>query len=251
MPMFSFVDGLLANAGVPLFTINLFWQILLLIPICAIEIFIYRQRLSINLCQSCKISVLVNLLSTALGVMIVMGLGLLGAGLADSDSPPLNIDELMVFLLLRVMGLLGMGFLSIQVESWGGLRLIKGIERKVVQRSFLTANTASYLFLAVVMLSAQMVDFSTSRQAIATIEQQLAEYDKQCPIIVNNEACDQVFYPRETAYLRLSRLYRDHDQLTRFVEIRTGQLADLYKETKATCELGSQRVVCKEFTDAN
>jgi hypothetical protein len=235
----------LANMGVPLFTANLYWQILLLIPIVAIELFIHWRLLKINLFKSFGIALLVNLLSTALGILIVIGFGFLGFGVADRDAPPLQTDYFMIFLLTRVVGLLGMWWLSIQVEFWSGLPFVKMIENKVVKQSFGVANTVSYVFLAVVMISAQVQDFTTSRQEVAIIEQQLAEYDEQCPVIVNSEACDRVFYKWKEAYLQLSRIYRDHNHARKYIKMRE-QLSNLRQEIAATCERESQRAVCEE-----
>ena len=241
MLQLSFSSPLLANAGVPLFSANIFWQIVVLIPIFLIELFVHRKFLKTSTLKSLRISITTNILSTLAGILSLFVFAPLFLAY-DDFSPPLNSSSLPKFVLLRLMGLLFMWFISVWIEYWSGLFLTPRIEKKVIKKSFLIANTLSYLFLAVVMASTMTTSLLRSYDSIATLQKELEELNQQCPVIEKSNVCDQVFHQRVEAYQKLRGIYRYHN--TSF-EMQS-ELNQLIMETQKTCSPNDQRVVCLE-----
>lgn len=244
VPQIPFVSLLLANAGVPFFTTNVYWQITLLIPIILIEVFVHSMTLKINFFKSLGMSCVTNILSTLVGVIIVFGFGILFM-VGDSFNPPLSNDSFSRFVILRLVGLLLMWVVSIRVELRLGLRLMQGIVKEIIKRSFLIANTLSYLFLAVVMTYSIIASLSEARNSIASIQRDLTEFEQVCPVIVKSDSCDRVFHERIKSYNALSRIYVRHNTLRKSFDIQV-QIAELREATAMTCSQNDQRSVCKE-----
>ncbi len=240
-----FVSLPLANIGVPLFTTNVFWQISLLIPIILIELFFYEKTLKINLFTALKISFITNIFSTFLGVVIIFVFAVFG-GMIDFSRPPLDSSSFNLFVIFRFVGLLMMWITSAQAEYWLGLRLLKGTERKIIKKSFLKANALSYLFLAIVMTTSIVVSLSEARNSITSIQKDLAEFDRVCPVIVKSDACDQVFRKRVESYQKLGQIYCRHGSLKLCMDNKLQRVSEVYASTAKTCLQDDQRVVCQE-----
>ena len=242
----SLVNLTLANAGVPLFTTNVFWQIVLFIPIVLIELFAHRIILKTNLLKSLKISFIANLLSTLAGVIIVVGFGFLYAiAIRDYFGPPLTSNSFNRFVFFRVLGLLVMWFISVRIEYRSGLFLAREIETKILKRSVVVANTLSYFFLAVVMTYMIVTNLLEARNSIAMIQQDLAEFDKKCPVVVSSVACDEVFHQRIKAYRKLGRIYIRHGNIGKYADTEE-QIGQLRVATEKTCLPDDKREVCTE-----
>ncbi|ERT08288.1 putative membrane protein [Lyngbya aestuarii BL J] len=128
----------LANSGVPLFTQSIFYQVLLLIPIIFIEAFIHRKILKLKIYRSISIAFSTNLISTFIGVLL-----LLIAGSIYCCLPfyfPLLPLELIVTLI-------PMFFVSFLLELALGYIVLKEVEKTRIHQSFFKANLFTYLML--------------------------------------------------------------------------------------------------------
>ncbi|NJN73074.1 MAG: hypothetical protein HC799_09840, partial [Limnothrix sp. RL_2_0] len=135
----------LANSGVPLFTTNISLQIILLIPICLIELLVHRQILKTSLLKSARISITSNVWSTLLGFLLIFLFAALG--MSEQFAAPIQDDGLGLlgdWIIMRLLGLLLMWLLSIWSEQRVSSRLIKAIGKKQQWQSFVWANTLSY-----------------------------------------------------------------------------------------------------------
>lgn len=234
----------LANAGVPLFTSNLLWQVILLIPIILIELLIHKKILKISLRQSLLISSITNFYSTLVGFIIVIIFGFL-FGVIDSSNPPLD-DRFNRFIIFRLLGFLIMGVISIGTEYAFGLRFVKGrVEKSIVKKSFLMANISSYLLLTAVMVLSFTMNFLEAQNSIKMIQKNLAEFDRICPVIIANNNCDQVFPKRVEAYQELARIYRSHNDIRKRMEAHQ-KASELHESTEKTCSQNAQRPICRE-----
>jgi len=65
----------LANAGIPLFSQSVFYQIILLIPIIAIEAYIHKRLLELSIIKAIFIGFVTNILSTIGGGFIIVFIG--------------------------------------------------------------------------------------------------------------------------------------------------------------------------------
>jgi hypothetical protein len=132
----------LANAGLPIFTQSIFYQIILLIPIIAIEAYILKKFLSISLAQASVVSSVVNIVSTLIGTIIFLtiGGGLLTNFLVEPGSFPFAPIEI-------IITLIPMYFVSVLFESLFGALRLKKIARYQVLRTFMIANAYTYLML--------------------------------------------------------------------------------------------------------
>jgi len=65
----------LANAGIPLFSQSVFYQIILLIPIIAIEAYIHKRLLELSIIKAIFIFFVTNILSTIGGGFIILFIG--------------------------------------------------------------------------------------------------------------------------------------------------------------------------------
>lgn len=236
----------LANAGVPLFTSNLLWQVILLIPIILIELLIHKNILKISLRQSLLISSITNFYSTLVGLIIVIIFGFL-LGVIDSSNPPLD-DRFNRFIIFRLLGFLIMGVISIGTEYAFGLRFMQGrVEKSIVKKSFLMANISSYLLLTSVMVLSFTMSFLEAQNSIKMIQKNLAEFDRVCPVIIASDGCDQVFSKRVEVYQKLAQIHRKHHSVIQQMDtLKT--LSQLNEATAKTCSKNSPRIVCSKVT---
>ncbi len=241
---YSFSNLLLANIGVPLFTTNVFWQVMLLIPIMLIELFAHSRFLKINLFKAFKISFITNLFSTLLGIIINIIFAVFGV--IDSFEAPLDNRFLILFVVFRILGFLILWITSVQTEYWLGLRLVKGAEKDIFKKSFLKANSLSYVFLAIVMTSSIMMNLSKAHNSITIIQKDLTDFDRMCPVVVKSDACDQVFNKRIESYQKLSQIYCKHNDLKNCMNSKFRRINELREATAKTCSQDDQRVVCQK-----
>lgn len=137
----------IANAGVPLFSQSIFYQIVLVIPIIAIEAYVHKKLLEITIIKAIYISLVANFISTIIGGLIIIFLSgtFLGVPVQPGDFP---------FLPLEIMvTLIPMFFFSLILESSLGAFVLKGIKKNNLNKSFLIANAFTYLMLEVLAIS--------------------------------------------------------------------------------------------------
>jgi len=137
----------LANAGIPLFTQSIIYQIALLVPIIVIEAYVHKKLLPVTVIKAVGVSLSTNLISTLVGGLLILFLSgtLLGVPVQPGDFP---------FLPLEIMiTLIPLFFFSFIQEVFLGAFGLKGIERKKVNKSFLVANAFTYLMLEVLAIS--------------------------------------------------------------------------------------------------
>ncbi len=143
----------LANSGIPLFTQSITYQVLLLIPIVAIEAYVHRKYLKLSIPLALYISFTGNFISTLGG-----GIALLVATAFLSQllfQWVMLIPTSVFFLLpLEIMvTLIPMFFLSVAIESWLGRWRLKTLDRRKVNQSFWVANAFTYSMLEVVAIA--------------------------------------------------------------------------------------------------
>ncbi|WP_333436749.1 hypothetical protein [Microcoleus sp. D2_18a_D3] len=139
----------LANAGIPLFTQSVFYQIILLIPIIAIEAYVHQKLLNISILKAIFIAFITNIISTIGGGFIILCIGAFIGHIVFQTTVPVQPGSF-PFLPLEIMiTLIPMFFFSVYLElligSWG----LKIIEKSHVNKSFLMANLFTYLMLEI------------------------------------------------------------------------------------------------------
>jgi hypothetical protein len=137
----------LANAGVPLFSQSIAYQIILLLPIIAIEAYIHKKLLNLTLIKAIYVSFAVNLISTIIGGLSIVFLSgiFLGVPVQPGDFPFLPLEIMVTLIPLFLF--------SVLLESFIGAFGLKGIEKNKVNKSFLIANALTYLMLEVFAIS--------------------------------------------------------------------------------------------------
>ncbi|MEG4084097.1 hypothetical protein [Microcoleus sp. POL10_C6] len=143
----------LANAGIPLFSQSVFYQIILLIPIIAIEACIHKKLLNLSILKAIFIAFITNIISTIGGGFIILCIGAFIGHIVFQTTVPVQPGSF-PFLPLEIMiTLIPMFFFSVYLElligSWG----LKIIEKSQVNKSFLIANLFTYLMLEVLALT--------------------------------------------------------------------------------------------------
>lgn len=139
----------LANAGISLFTQSVFYQIILLIPIIAIEAYIHKKLLNLSILKATFISFITNIISTIGGGFIILCIGAFIGHIVFHTTVPVQPGDF-PFLPLEIMiTLIPMFFGSVSLElligSWG----LKIIEKSQVKKSFLIANLFTYVMLEI------------------------------------------------------------------------------------------------------
>ena len=137
----------LANAGIPLFSQSIIYQILLLVPIILIEAYVHKKILKLTIIKAICVSLSTNLISTIIGGLLIIFLSgtFLGVPVQPGDFP---------FLPLEIMiTLIPLFFLSVIQEVFIGGFGLKGIIKKQVNKSFLIANAFTYLMLEILAIS--------------------------------------------------------------------------------------------------
>jgi|SRR6476469_476388 len=139
----------LANAGIPLFTQSVFYQILLLIPIIAIEAYIHKKLLNLSIIKALVIAFITNIISTIGGGFIIVCIGAFIGYIVFHTSVPVQPGSF-PFLPLEIMiTLIPMFFFSVFLELFIGSFGLTRIEKDKVNKSFLIANLFTYLMLEI------------------------------------------------------------------------------------------------------
>ncbi|MEG5047610.1 hypothetical protein [Microcoleus sp. B4-C1] len=139
----------LANAGSPLFTQSVFYQILLLIPIIAIEAYIHKKLLNLSILKAIFISFITNIISTIGGGFIILCIGAFIGQIVFHTTVPVQPGSF-PFLPLEIMiTLIPMFFFSVFLELFIGKFGLKIIEKGQVNKSFIIANLFTYLMLEI------------------------------------------------------------------------------------------------------
>jgi hypothetical protein len=143
----------LANAGIPLFSQSVFYQIILLIPIIAIEAYIHKRLLELSIIKAIFISFVTNILSTIGGGFIILFIGAFIGYIVFHTSVPVQPGSF-PFLPLEIMiTLIPMFFFSVVLELFIGSLGLKRIEKGKVNKSFVSANFFTYLMLEILAVT--------------------------------------------------------------------------------------------------
>jgi hypothetical protein len=140
----------LANAGIPLFTQSVFYQVFLLIPIIAIEAYIHRKLLQTEVLKAIWVAFSTNIISTIVGgLLVILPIGAFLGTILFGSTVPVQPGSF-PFLPLEIMvTLIPMFWFSVVVESWIGSLSLRKANRKKVKQSFLIANAFTYLMLEI------------------------------------------------------------------------------------------------------
>jgi hypothetical protein len=143
----------LANAGIPLFSQSVFYQIILIIPIIAIEAYIHKKILNLSILKAIFIAFITNIISTIGGGFIIVCIGAFIGYLVFHTSVPVQPGSF-PFLPLEIMiTLIPMFFFSVVLELFIGSFGLKRIEKGNVNKSFVSANLFTYLMLEILALT--------------------------------------------------------------------------------------------------
>ncbi len=137
----------LANAGVPLFSQSIFYQIVLLVPIIVIEAYVHKKLLKVTIIKASYISLSTNLISTIIGGLLLIFLSgtFFGVPVQPGEFPFLPLEIMITLLPLFLF--------SVLQEVFIGRFRLKGIIKKQINKSFLIANAFTYLMLEVLAIS--------------------------------------------------------------------------------------------------
>jgi len=143
----------LANSGIPLFSQSVFYQIILLIPIIAIEAYIHKKLLNLSILKAIFIAFITNIISTIGGGFIIVCIGAFIGYLVFHTSVPVQPGSF-PFLPLEIMiTLIPMFFFSVVLELFIGSLGLKRIEKGKVNKSFVSANFFTYLMLEILAVT--------------------------------------------------------------------------------------------------
>jgi hypothetical protein len=143
---------ILANVGIPLFSRSAIYQVLLLLPIIAIEAYLHRRTLSMSWKRATAIATLTNVISTIIGGVLFMvfgawlGVQLFGSSVPVTASFPLPPLEIMITLI-------PMFAFSVAIERLIGGFWLRKFDGKQVTRSFVIANAFTYLMLEILAIT--------------------------------------------------------------------------------------------------
>ncbi len=143
----------LANSGIPLFSQSVFYQIILLIPIIAIEAYIHKKLLNLSMLKAIFIAFITNIISTIGGGFIIVCIGAFIGYLVFHTSVPVQPGSF-PFLPLEIMiTLIPMFFFSVVLELFIGSFGLKRIEKGKVNKLFVSANFFTYLMLEILAVT--------------------------------------------------------------------------------------------------
>ena len=144
----------LANSGIPLFSQSVFYQVLLLLPIIAIEAFIHTKILGIPARKASLMALSTNFISTmGGGLLLLLPLGAFLGNLLLGSSVPVQPGSFPLLPIEIMVTLIPMFFFSVALEYGIGLLSLKKIDRVKVRRSFFIANAYTYLMLETLAFS--------------------------------------------------------------------------------------------------
>lgn len=144
----------LANAGVPLFTQSIFYQIILLVPIIAIEAFVHKKLLKTGIEKAIWVALFTNILSTiAGGLLVILPIGVFIGSIIFGSTVPVQPGSFPFLPLEIIVTLIPMFLFSVVLESFIGFSRFKEIDRGKVNQSFLLANAFTYLMLEILAIT--------------------------------------------------------------------------------------------------
>lgn len=153
---FSFHSGniLLANAGIPLFSQSLFYQILLLIPIIGVEAYVHRKLLKTGVLKALWVALSTNVVSTVIGgLLVILPIGALIGTILFGSAVPVQPGSFPFLPLEIIFTLIPMFWFSVIVESFMGSRSLRKVDYRKVKQSFLIANVFTYLMLEILAVT--------------------------------------------------------------------------------------------------
>ena len=143
----------LANSGIPVFSQSVFYQIILLIPIIAIEAYVHQKLLNLSILKAIFIAFITNIISTIGGGFIIVCIGALIGYIVFHTSVPVQPGSF-PFLPLEIMiTLIPMFFFSTVLELFIVSFGLKRIEKGKVNKSFVNANFFTYLMLEILAVT--------------------------------------------------------------------------------------------------
>jgi hypothetical protein len=140
----------LANSGIPLFSLNVVYQIMLLIPIIIIEAYIHRKILQISVIQSSLISVLTNLISTIVGGFFFICFGVFIAPFIVQGTTSSNFPFSSLTIIIT---LIPMFYFSVFLEVLIGQLMLKKVAGKQIKKTFFIANAFTYMMLEIMAIT--------------------------------------------------------------------------------------------------
>lgn len=143
----------LANAGIPLFTQSVYYQIFLFIPIIAIEAYIHNRLLKISIVQSLWFAFITNFISTLGGGFILVIAGAWLGSMILGSSVPVQPGSFPLLPLEIIVTLIPMFFFSVVVELLIGAWRFKKTDQKIMRRSLLIANGFTYFMLEILAIT--------------------------------------------------------------------------------------------------
>ncbi|WP_333457652.1 hypothetical protein [Microcoleus sp. herbarium5] len=153
----------LANAGIPLFTQSVVYQIVLLIPIIAIEAYIHKKLLNISILKAIFMAFITNIISTIGGGFIILCIGAFIGHIVFHTTVPVQPGSF-PFLPLEIMiTLIPMFLFSVLLELFIGNFGLKRIEKYQVNKSFIIANLFTYLMLEILGFTQLVKGYSEGR----------------------------------------------------------------------------------------
>ncbi|MBD2000605.1 hypothetical protein H6F93_23610 [Leptolyngbya sp. FACHB-671] len=151
---FYFKNILLANAGIPLFSQSLFYQVLLLIPIIVIEAYIHRKLLKTGVFKAVWVAFSTNVISTVVGgLLVILPIGALTGTILFGSTVPVQPGSFPFLPLEIIFTLLPMFWFSVVVESFIGSLSLRKVDYRKVKQSFLVANVYTYLMLEILAIT--------------------------------------------------------------------------------------------------
>jgi hypothetical protein len=152
---------ILANTGIPFFTQSVRYQVLLFIPIVAIEACVHAKLLGLSAIKAFYIALVTNLFSTLVGAFLLVLFGVAIGQLIFQSTVPVQPFSLPFAPLEVMITLIPMFFLSVVLERWTGGRGLKDIKKSEQSRSFWTANVFSYAMLMVLAMTRLVMGYLT------------------------------------------------------------------------------------------
>ena len=143
----------LANSGIPLFSQSVFYQILLLVPIIAIEAYVHQKLLEIRIIKAICVSLSTNVISTIGGGFLILYMGAFIGTILFQSTVPVQPGAFPFLPWEIIVTLIPMFFFSVVLESFIGAFGLKEFKKSLVNRSFLIANTFTYLMLEILAIT--------------------------------------------------------------------------------------------------
>lgn len=175
-----FPEPAIADAGVPMVFVTLPSMLIALVPIIVLEAIVIRRMLGISLKDAAKVSAVINMVSTVIGIpitwFILVSIEIVTAGgkaygletpfkkfLAVSLQAPWLIpyDKDLNWMVPAAFSwlLIFFFFMSVKLEGYIAKRMLKDLETQLINRAVLVANLWSYAVLEIIFLSMTVYNF--------------------------------------------------------------------------------------------